>query len=192
MLTGVSFHGRSCVALGEHLGYYVKFDIPKAVPLPKTGDPCCNEDEYPDIPYVIVGDDAFQLSSFVMKPYSSRVLTDEQLVFNYRLSRFRRVSENAFGFLNGTINKVILSSSSQHVCEKSRSSYILPDYVDHKDPVTGSVTEGQWRNDVPSSSVTTPHLVGCRGTRQAEAIRNHLSDFFNGPGALPWQENILK
>ena len=78
------------------------------------------------------------------------------------------------------------------LCEKSRSSYIRPDYVDHEDPVTGSVTEGQWQNDVPSSSVTTPHLVGCRGAHQAEAIRNHLSDFFNGPGALPWQENILK
>ena len=73
--------------------------IPKAVPLPKTGDPCWNEDEYPDIPDVIVGDDAFQLSSFMMKPYSSRVLTDEQLVLNYRFSRFRRVSENAFGIL---------------------------------------------------------------------------------------------
>ena len=46
-------------------------NIPKPTPLPKTGDLCWNEDEYPKIPYVIVADDAFQLSSYMMKPYSS-------------------------------------------------------------------------------------------------------------------------
>ena len=43
-------------------------NIPKPVPFPKTGDPIWDEDEYPRIPYVIVGDDAFQLSEFMMKP----------------------------------------------------------------------------------------------------------------------------
>ena len=74
------------------------FNIPNPTPLPKTGDPCWDEDEYPDIPYMIVGDEAFQLANYTMKPYSaSRQLNDEQLVFNYRLFRFRRVGENAFG-----------------------------------------------------------------------------------------------
>ena len=43
--------------------------------------------------------DAFQLSEFMMKPYSSRNLDEDSRVFNYRLSRFRRISENAFGIL---------------------------------------------------------------------------------------------
>ena len=49
------------------------------------------------INYHIVGDDAFPMSKHLMKPYPHRHLDKEKRVFNYRLSRARRVVENAFG-----------------------------------------------------------------------------------------------
>jgi len=46
--------------------------------------------------YVVVADDAFALKRYLMKPYASRNLTVMQRVYNCRLSRARRVVENAF------------------------------------------------------------------------------------------------
>ncbi|CAB4002772.1 Hypothetical predicted protein [Paramuricea clavata] len=46
--------------------------------------------------YYIVGDDAFLMSKHLMKLYPHRHLDKEKRVFNYRLSRARRVVENAF------------------------------------------------------------------------------------------------
>ena len=48
-------------------------------------------------PYVFVGDDAFALKKFMMKPYSQQTLTADKRVLIYRHSRARRISDNLFG-----------------------------------------------------------------------------------------------
>ena len=52
------------------------------------------------LPYVSLADDIFGLKRPMIKPYPSTHLPTEKLVFNYRLSRARRVIENVFGIMS--------------------------------------------------------------------------------------------
>ena len=66
-----------------------RINLPEDEPLPGSDD---------TMPFVFVGDEAFPLRPYLMRPWPGRMLTDEKRkVYNYRLSRARRVVENTFG-----------------------------------------------------------------------------------------------
>ena len=46
--------------------------------------------------YFLLGDDILLLKKCLIKPYPGRNFSEEQKIYNYRLSRARRVIENAF------------------------------------------------------------------------------------------------
>ena len=53
------------------------------------------------IPPTILGDNAFSHHTWLQKPHSHAMLSEEQSYFNYRLSRARMVVECAYGQLKG-------------------------------------------------------------------------------------------
>ena len=63
------------------------------------------------MPFVIVADDAFPLKQYIQKPYSQVGLTRQKRIYNYRLSRARRIVENAFGILANRFWVFMLASS---------------------------------------------------------------------------------
>lgn len=52
------------------------------------------------VPFALVDDEGFLLKQCLMRPYARRnVIDNQQRIFNYRLSRARRIIENVFGIL---------------------------------------------------------------------------------------------
>jgi len=75
--------------------------------LPKT---VSFEGSAAEMPFVILGDEAYPLKTYLMKPLVRKVLSCEEHDFNYRLSRARRCVECAFGILTAKwrlLNKAI-------------------------------------------------------------------------------------
>ena len=64
------------------------------------------------VPPLIVGDSAFPLRTWLMKPYTNAVLTPQQRNFNYRLGRARMVTEGAYGQLKGRWRVLLRKSES--------------------------------------------------------------------------------
>lgn len=48
--------------------------------------------------FVLIGDDAFPLKPNILKPYPGQNILLKERITNYRISRARRIAENAFGF----------------------------------------------------------------------------------------------
>ena len=83
------------------------------------------------VPYVLTGDDAFSLTRFLMKPFPHSGLAAEQRIFNYRLSRMRRISENGFGLLANRFrvfrNSILLPTST--VCSLVLAALVLHNFL---------------------------------------------------------------
>ena len=69
-----------------------KLGIPPSKQLP-------NDIKETHVPHVLLGDEAFPLRCDLMRPFARNALTNERCIFNYRLSRARKVVEIAFGIL---------------------------------------------------------------------------------------------
>jgi hypothetical protein len=104
---------------------------------------------------VFIGDEAFPLMKNLMKPYSQRNITHDEKFFIYRLSRARRVVENAFGILASrfrvfltpisinvsNVDAVVLACCALHnfLRKISTKNYITDSLLDHEDNVNGLV-----------------------------------------------------
>ncbi|XP_018400695.1 PREDICTED: uncharacterized protein LOC108778099 isoform X1 [Cyphomyrmex costatus] len=92
LLVDIGAEGRHSGVFKNSLMGQLFADYKLYLPLPslivENGDP---------MPYVLVADEAFQLTNYTMRPYPGKILTYDRRIFNYRLSRARRVVENTFG-----------------------------------------------------------------------------------------------
>jgi hypothetical protein len=170
-------------------------NFPDAEPLP-------SDDE--DMPYFIVGDDAFALKSWMMKPFSRRNMARDERIFNYRLSRARRIVENAFGILVNrfqvflstmrqepqTVTEIVRACCCLHNLMRTRYPGLQIAAVDAEDD-QHQLIPGAWRRehgnlpDVAQALRTNPAV-------QAKQQRLVLKHYYSSPaGAVPWQDAMI-
>lgn len=159
------------------------------------------------LPYTYVADEAYPLRIDLMKPYPFRQLDHNQRVYNYRLSRARRVVENAFGILANrfrvfrstillhpeSITKITLASACLHnfLCDRRSEAYMTSTLADWED-ADHRVNEGAWRRDGLGSMQCVPAERSRNPTLAAKQQRDLLKDYFVSPaGQVPWQEKYI-
>lgn len=164
------------------------FNLPEPKNLPGTNDP---------LPHFLVGDEAFGLSTYMMKPYSRRIATfDHQMeIFNYRLCRARRVAENAFGLLC-QIFRVFYSpiGISPETCDDLIITAcclhnILRDAYLENNPVPFYRL-----NEEHEPNMNMARMASTNGfaNRDGLWVREQLKDYFcTEQGEVLWQENIV-
>jgi hypothetical protein len=155
-------------------------------------------------PFFVIGDEAFALDIRMMKPYARRGLEHDERVFNYRLSRARRVVENAFGILANrfqclftsmrqnpaTVSWIVLACICLHNMMRTRHPGEQPAMVDHYD-ANHNLVPGEWREGRQLDGLQ--HTRGNRASIVAKAQRDMLRDYYASPhGAVPWQERMLR
>jgi len=118
------------------------------------------------VPYLLVADNAFPLTSYIIKPYAVEVPKGSpKRVFNYRLSRAHRIVENAFGLLASIFSifckpLIVKTSTAEDITlacvyfhnflrrnSTAKQLHSPPGTLDFESTGDGMVIEGEWRRE---------------------------------------------
>jgi hypothetical protein len=169
-------------------------EFPAAEPLPLDDK---------NMPYFILGDNAFPLRTWLMNPFSRRNLDDEERIFNYRVSRARRVIENSFGILANRF-QVLLTTMRQkpetatiivlacclHNLMRIRYPSLQNAVLDQED-ADHNIIPGSWRENANMHDMENVS-GGKVMTQTAKSQRLYRKHYYNSPvGAVPWQNNMI-
>lgn len=148
------------------------------------------------LPFTLVGDEAFPLTQYMLRPYPrSGRLDRRKNIFNYRLSRARRIVENVFGIISAririfrkpivasisTATRIIKATTCLHNYIKSEG-FKLP-HIKRR-YITLNVYERQLHTMGIKDEET---FNRSRPTKSSAQIRNDFATFFETTGAVPWQ-----
>lgn len=150
----------------------------------------------PSIPYVLLGDEAFALTNYMMRPYPRRNNLDfSRKVFNYRLSRARRTVECSFGVLSArwrVYRKPILATVENSI-KIMQATVCLHNYIIAKESTT-LPEERQYslqsEDDIPYNNQFhefRDEQALIHGHINETKIRDQFKNYFMTTGAIEWQ-----
>lgn len=156
------------------------------------------------LPYVFIGDQAFPLAENLMKPFPDKDLRREEKIYNYRLSRARRVVENSFGIMASVfrvfhsvicidvhhVDAIVLACCTLHnfLRRHATNKYMPSLSADSENITSGELIPGQWR--------TVGELVPLQrrpraSNLSAREVRENYKQYFNNQGAVEFQDRMV-
>lgn len=156
-----------------------------------------------NMPYVFVADDAFAMSQNLMKPYGG-ALDENKQVFNYRLSRARRISENVFGImsarfrvLQNTIQldpekatSVTLACCYLHNFLRKKSKRYMPAGIVDWEDSNQNLQPGEWREN--RNGLAGLQMSRSRNSADvARGVRDSFRQYFCAEGRISWQDEHI-
>lgn len=137
-------------------------------------------------PFLLLGDDAFALSTYLMKPYSHRGLSLEEIEYNYLLSRNRRLIECTFGQTTAkfqVISKPIILEADKAIkvviAIISLHNWLKTDNINSKNTSYG---KHNYSENINSGLGGLNRRYGGRNSRQAEEIRSKFKEYIQEKG----------
>lgn len=146
-------------------------------------------------PFVILSDDAFALKPFMMKPYNFRGQDRNEHIFNYRLSRARRMVESTFGIMAARFRllrtTIELNENNVKLCILAMCA--LHNWLMTVDPSIKDALNSEISTSYSYTSARESIEVSNEATTTAEAknVREILKNYFITPsGEIPWQYDM--
>ncbi|CAB3220589.1 unnamed protein product [Arctia plantaginis] len=144
-----------------------------------------------DMPYVLVGDEAFPLTTNLMRPFGGNHLNDTKRIFNYRLCRARRFVACAFGILANKwrILHRPLDVHPDTAIHNVKACAVLHNYLRERDGLNFEDIQLALEQSIQEQD-QQQRVHNPRGGPIANVIRSDFADYFTSPiGSLPWQTN---
>ena len=151
--------------------------------------PLPGADDLGPVPYVVIGDEAFPLQEHLMRPFPGRGCPQDQQIYNYRLSRARRIVENAFGILAARwrVYHSKMTVRPQWVNDIVKATCVLHNMLQANTTPAEVTTLLQEAETMTNDGLQGIARRGNRAGRDAIAIRNIFKEYFVSVAPVPWQ-----
>ena len=142
----------------------------------------------------------------MIKPFrQADLISQERKIYNYRVSRARRIVENAFGIMASRfrifhtqinigpekIDSVVMASCVLHnfLTKSVPNSYSPPDCFDQENTQDGTIVS---KFHTSNSNMESLNQRNPGNTpNDAKKVRQDFINYFVDEGQVPWQNNLI-
>lgn len=191
IMCDVGAHGSNSDGSCIHSTVFFKKLLANQLNLPEEE---CPTNSSSKLSFVFIGDEAFSLRKDFMKPFNKRQLKYERRVFNYRLSRARRVVENVFGIM---VSRFAILQNAIQLKNVENSKIVvlaccyLHNFLRKRETSSYSTINVSSDNRLESRLLDVEPSNFTNAVTEAKEIREKFTHYFVNEGRVDWQDEAI-